>query len=322
MLIDDVKIRVKAGDGGKGVVAFNKNKQSLGPVGGNGGLGGSVYLEGISDYSALNSLRFKKVLSAQNGDNGRGQFVDGKSGEDLIIPVPVGTVAHNLTNGMDQEIIKIGERVLLASGGRGGKGNFQFRSSINTSPKESQPGLPGESFEIRLELKFIADVGLVGLPNVGKSSLLNELTNAKSKVANYQFTTLEPNLGVHFGLVLADLPGLIEGASDGKGLGIKFLRHVERTNTIFHVISAESSSPVNDYKAIRNELGTYNKALLDKKEYVFLSKSDAVSPADVKKKLSALKRLKITATLVSVYDFDSIEKVKVILREIIKKKTA
>lgn len=321
MLIDDVKIKVSAGDGGRGAVAFNKNLMSLGPVGGNGGLGGSVYAEGVSDLSVLNQFRYKKEFEAERGQDGRGQFRDGPEGKDLILQVPVGTVIHNLTTeGITGEITKIGERILLAQGGHGGKGNFQFRSPKNTSPKQFQFGLSGEKFEFRLELKLIADVGFVGFPNVGKSSLLNELTAAKSKVANYPFTTLEPNLGVYYELILADIPGLIEGSAGGKGLGIKFLRHIERTKIIFHFVSAESENPVKDYKTIRKELGLYNKSLLKKPEYLFLSKSDTASPAEIKKKLMALKKINPKVLAISIYDHASIEAVKKILNFLKKEK--
>ena len=210
MLIDDITIRVSAGNGGKGAVAFTKNMMSLGPAGGNGGLGGSVYAVGVSDLSALGQFRFKKEFNAEDGRDGRGQFRDGHDGKNLLLKVPVGTVIHNLTNGTDVVIEKTGERVIVAQGGKGGKGNIKFKSARHTTPTYAQSGLPGESFNIRLELKFIADVGFVGLPNVGKSSLLNALTNAESKVANYAFTTLEPNLGAYYNLILADIPGLIE----------------------------------------------------------------------------------------------------------------
>ena len=212
MLIDDVKIRVAAGSGGNGAVAFNKSKMALGPAGASGGNGGSVYILGVSDLSALNQFRFKKEIKAQDGEDGNPQFRDGNDANDLVLSVPVGTVVHNLNTGEDLDIAKIGQKVLIARGGRGGRGNFHFRSSINTTPKEFEYGRQGELLEIRFELKLIADVGFIGIPNVGKSSLLNELTNAKSKVANYPFTTLEPNLGVYYDLILADIPGLIEGA--------------------------------------------------------------------------------------------------------------
>ncbi len=320
MLIDDVKIKISAGSGGRGAMAFNKNMLSLGPSGGSGGKGADVYAEGISDLGALNQFRFKKVILAENGSDGRDQFKDGHAGKDLILKVPVGTVIHNLNKETQVELSKIGERVLVTQGGKGGKGNFLFRSSTNTSPKQFQKGLLGEEFEFRLELKLIADIGFVGFPNVGKSTLLNELTNAKSKVANYPFTTLEPNLGVYYELILADIPGLIEGSSAGKGLGIKFLRHIERTKIIFHFISAESEKPAKDYKIIGKELGNYNKLLLKKPEYVFLTKSDEVSPAEIKKKLTVLKKLNPKTLALSVFDDASLEKLKDILNKIKEKK--
>lgn len=316
MLIDDVTIKIQAGNGGKGAVAFNKNLMSLGPVGGDGGNGGSIYAEGVSDLSSLNQFRFKKDLTAENGQEGRSQFRDGNDGKDLILKIPVGTVIHNLTNSWETEITKIGERTLLAKGGKGGKGNFKFRSPTNTSPKQFQEGLPGENFGFRLELKLIADIGLIGLPNAGKSSLLNELTKAKSKVANYPFTTLEPNLGTYYELILADIPGLIEGASSGKGLGIKFLRHVERTKILFHLISVESENPARDYKIIKSELKNYSGNLAKKTEYLFLSKSDLLPEKEVKKKLAILKKINKNALPISIHNWDSLEKVKSILNKI------
>lgn len=316
MLIDDITIKVSAGNGGGGAVAFNKNLMSLGPVGGSGGHGGSVYAEGSSNLNALGQFRFKKVLEAENGMNGRGQFKDGHGGKDLILKIPVGTVIHNLTQKNEIEITKIGERVLLAQGGNGGKGNFHFRSSKNTSPKQFQPGLPGENFDLRLELKFIADVGFIGLPNVGKSSLLNELTNAKSKVANYKFTTLEPNLGIYYELILADIPGLIENSSQGKGLGIKFLRHIERTHVLFHFISAESLDPEKDYEIIRKELGVYKNSLLQKPEYLFLTKSDLVTDKVIEEKLKILKKINSNVIAISILNPNSLKNVRNILNRI------
>lgn len=352
MLIDDVRIKIKAGNGGKGAVAFNKNLMSLGPAGGDGGDGGSIYFEGVSNLNALAQFRYKKDIKTKNGGDGKGQFSDGGKTEDIILKVPIGTVITNLETGEAGEITKIGERLLGAKGGHGGKGNFKYRSSINTTPMQFQHGLPGESFRIRLELKLIADVGFIGLPNAGKSSLINELTRANSKVANYPFTTLEPNLGAYYELILADIPGIIEGASNGKGLGIKFLRHVERTKILFHLISTESESLAKDYKVIRNELKTYGEALAEKQEYLFLTKSDLVSPAETKKKLAVLKKInpvrnshkelnsshKLSKTgmpiakrrgiisngtmAISVHDWDSIEKVKKILNKIKEEKLA
>ncbi len=316
MLIDDVKIKIGAGHGGHGAVAFNKNMMSLGPTGATGGKGGSVYCEGVSDLSALGQFRYKKEFEAENGQDGRSQFRDGHDGKDLVLKVPVGTVVHNLTAGTDISVEKIGEQILLAKGGTGGKGNFHFRSSTNTSPKESKPGTPGESFELRLELKLIADVGFIGFPNAGKSSLLNSLTKATSKVGNYPFTTLEPNLGTYYELILADIPGLIEGSSSGRGLGIKFLRHVERTKILFHLISSESDDPAKDYKTIRKELGLYSKELLEKPEYVFLSKSDLAEKEELKKKLAALKKIDSKVIAISIIDDESMKKVEKILNAI------
>jgi len=320
MLIDDVKIKAKAGRGGNGAVAFNATKMSLGPTGASGGNGGSIYFEGVSDLGTLSQFRYKKELAAQDGERGKRQFNDGSNGKDLILKVPIGTVVHNLSTAKDAEIISIGQRLLVAKGGRGGKGNYKFRSSVNTSPTEFQEGLPGEECQLHLELKLIADVGFIGLPNVGKSSLLNELTNAKSKVANYPFTTLDPNLGVYYELILADIPGLIEGASRGKGLGVKFLRHIERTKTLFHFISAESPDPKKDYQIVRNELGAYSKELLDKQEYVFLSKADLLDKNEIDEKLEKLKAIGKEAIPISIIDDKSLGFVEEILRKIIKQK--
>lgn len=322
MLIDEVTLQITAGKGGDGRIAFSKVPGSLGPTGGSGGNGGSVYAEGVSDLSALNQFRFVKELSAQNGIDGRQERNDGTRGEDLVLKVPIGVIIHNATLGGIKEIIHVGERVLLAKGGKGGKGNFLFRSSINTSPKKAQPGLPGEAFSIRIELKLIADVGLVGLPNAGKSSLLNELTNARSKVANYQFTTLEPNLGVYKKtIILADIPGLIEGASGGKGLGTKFLRHIERTRILFHLISAESEDIARDYKTIRKELGTYNPELLEKQEYLLISKNDMTDESVMKKILTKAKKLNGTVMAFSIHDHESILAVRQILDGIAREKS-
>ena len=316
MLIDDIIIKIKAGNGCRGAVAFNKNMMSLGPVGGDGGNGGSVYFEGVSDLSALSQFRNQKEFETENGENGRGQSMDGADGKDLILKIPVGTVIYNLETGDAKEIIKTHERILAAQGGRGGKGNFKFRSATNRSPKQFQEGKEGEVFVIRLELKLIADVGLIGLPNAGKSSLINELTNARSKVANYPFTTLEPSLGVYYELILADIPGLIEGASTGKGLGIKFLQHIERTKILFHLISAESEDLAGDYRVIRKELESYSKELADKPEYLFLTKSDVTTPTEIKKKITALKKLNKNIVAISIHDEDALEKVKTILNKI------
>jgi len=320
MIIDDVKITVIAGHGGKGCVAFSKVKMSLGPTGGNGGKGGSVFIEGVSDIGALRQFRFKKENKAKDGQNGNAQLNDGHDAEDLILHVPAGSVAHILETGEDIEINKIGQRELVAKGGGGGKGNFLFRSSTNTSPRQFEQGRPGQSFKIRIELKLIADVGFVGLPNVGKSSLLNELTNTKSKVANYPFTTLELNLGAYYDLILADIPGLIEGASEGKGLGIKFLRHIERTKTLFHLIAADSANPISDYKTVRSELEKYDSMLLEKPEYIFISKSDTIEKALIKQIKHDFKEIGKEVIIISIIDADSLNNVKKILNKLISEK--
>jgi GTP-binding protein len=317
MLIDDITIKIKAGDGGKGCVAFDKNKFAKGPAGGSGGKGGDLYFVGVSDLGALKQFRFKKEAVAENGKNGKGHFCDGRDGEDVFIKVPVGTIVHFLIKKQKIEIVKIGEPVLIASGGIGGKGNFLFRSSRNTTPLQCQPGRPGESFGVRLELKMIADIGFIGFPNVGKSSLLKELTSANPKVANYPFTTLEPNLGVYYDLILADIPGLIEGASEGKGLGDKFLRHIERTKILFHFISVESEDFKKDYETIRKELGDYKKKLLEKEEYVFISKTDTISEEELKDRLKEWRK---KVTPISIYNYESIEEVKKILNKIMEEK--
>ncbi len=321
MLVDEVKIGVKAGHGGRGAVAFSGQKMSLGPTGGNGGWGGSVVFRGVSDLGALEQFRNKKSLEAPHGGYGAARFVDGKDGENLVVQVPVGTVIENLTTGISTEIIKIGEEVTSAKGGPGGKGNYKYRSPVNTSPKEFQPGLPGEEFEIRLSLKMIADVGFVGLPNVGKSTLLNLLTNAKSKVANYKFTTLEPNLGVYYDLILADIPGIIEGASEGKGLGHKFLRHIERTKVLFHFLAADSEDIENDYKVIRAELLAFNNLLIVKPEYLIISRADTVEPEQLKKLITKAKKLNPNVTAISMYDEVTLEPLKKILNQITAEKT-
>jgi len=318
MLIDSVIITAKAGKGGKGAVTFSKVLMTLGPTGGSGGKGGSVYCEAVPDLGALRQFRSKKVFSAEDGQDGRQAFRDGHDGNDLTLLVPRGTVIHNLTAKTDQELPKIGERVLVAQGGKGGKGNFLYRSATNTTPKQSQPGLPGEECSLHLELKLIADIGIVGLPNVGKSSFLNAVTNAQSPVANYHFTTLEPHLGSYYGLVIADLPGLIEGASSSKGLGVKFLRHIERTRILFHFIDAGTENPIRDYEIIRNELNSYDPLLTQKQEYVFITKTDIISEqycAEIIKELRKHVRNKKTFEL-SINEPQKMAKARKLLNQI------
>jgi GTP-binding protein len=316
MLIDEVTIRLEAGHGGKGAAAFQKVKLAQGPTGGDGGRGANMYFEGCTDINALAFYANKKMIHAEDGKDGRGQFIDGRSGEDLVLKVPAGTKITNLDTGYVQEIAAPGDRLLAAGGGKGGRGNFKFRSSTNTTPKEFEEGTMGDVVNYRLELRLVADIGLIGLPNAGKSSLLNELTNAKSRVANYAFTTLEPHLGAYYELILADIPGLIEGASSGKGLGVKFLKHIERTKTLFHLVSAESDNVSRDYRIVRTELEAYNPELSQKKEYVLLTKADAVTPEVLKELLRILKKEGIAATPISLLEPESIAAVKKILNTI------
>lgn len=320
MLIDDVIIQVTAGHGGNGAVAFNNVPMSLGPTGADGGTGGSVYFEGVSSLDALLQFSYLKEHNAENGENGKKQFRDGAAGKDLILRIPVGTVITNVDTGDVHEITQVGQRMQAARGGIGGRGNFKFRSSRNTTPYEFEEGKPGDTFSFRLELKLIADVGFVGLPNAGKSSLLNTLTGAHTKVANYPFTTLEPALGAYHDLILADIPGLIEGAAGGKGLGTKFLRHIERTKILFHLVSAESEDPIHDYNVVRKELDEYSDVLAEKKEYVFLSKSDSVSSEELKGKIKTLKDAKISADPISIIDESEWQSVTKALKEVLDKK--
>jgi GTP-binding protein len=310
MLVDDVTVRLEAGHGGKGAVAFQKVRLTQGPTGADGGRGGSIYFEGCSDIGALLPLSSKKVIAAGRGMDGRGQFVDGSRGEDVVVKIPTGTTVTNTETGFTREITKIGERILAAGGGTGGRGNFKFRSSTNTTPREYEEGQPGDVATYRLELRLIADVGFVGLPNAGKSSLLNELTAARSKVGSYAFTTLEPHLGSYYGLIIADIPGLIEGASEGKGLGVKFLKHVERTSELFHLVSVESDDPVRDYRTVRAELQAYNPALAEKTEHVYLTKSDAVQPDELQRLRNEFTKAGVHATPISLLDPASLEQVR------------
>lgn len=316
MLIDDVTIHARAGRGGNGVVRFARTMMTQGPTGGDGGNGGKVVLRGVSDLGALRPFRQKKDVHADNGKDGEQNTCTGADGEDLIIPIPVGTLAHNLTTGEEYDMEQIGQEFVVATGGNGGFGNFHFRSSRNTTPEECNPGAPGEEVDLHLQLKLIADVGFVGLPNIGKSSLLNELTNASSRVANYQFTTLEPHLGVYYELVLADIPGLIAGAAEGKGLGHKFLKHVERTRVLFHFVAADSEDPVADYKAIRAELGAFNPKLLEKQEWVIVSRSDERSNEEVQEIIESLKKENPQVVSLSILDESMMVDVKRVLNEI------
>lgn len=310
MLTDEVKIKVMAGRGGDGLVTFDKSKFALGPTGGRGGNGGDVYLKGVSDIFALNKYKGKREYWAPDGKKGGSNRKDGARGEELILTVPIGTVAQNIDTQKTFDITQVDQTVLIAKGGLGGRGNFYFRSPTNTSPQEAEEGKPGEIFNFRLELRLIADIGLVGFPNAGKSSLLNELTKADVKVADYPFTTLEPNLGTLGKIIIADIPGLIEDAHKGKGLGIKFLKHIERTRVLAHCISLESDNIVKDYKTIRKELANYSPELVKREEIVILTKTDLINPSEIKKKERAIKKINPETYLVSIHDYDSLEILK------------
>jgi len=320
MLIDEVKIRVKAGNGGDGACSFSKVKMELGPTGGRGGNGGNIFFEGVSDITALKRFRNQKDFEAEKGQRGKNDRSDGKNGKDLTLLVPTGTVIVKENTGESFEITEVGQRVLVAKGGIGGRGNFYFRSPSNTSPEEWEEGKPGEEFETIMELCLIADAGFIGLPSAGKSSLLNELTKANVKVGEYHFTTLEPNLGaLSGGIILADIPGLIEGASGGRGLGTKFLRHIKRTKVLFHCLSLESENLGKDYAIIRRELGEYDEDMLKKEEIILLTKSDLISPKELDEKKKLLKKINPDILVVSIHDWDSLEELKKKILKIFKK---
>lgn len=306
MLIDEVDIIIKAGHGGPGKVSF-RGKKGGGPDGGNGGKGGDVFVEVTSDLYALNRYVSKKVLAAPIGEPGGSNEKSGSNASDLILMMPIGTFITD-GQGMEIELDELGKKVLLAKGGLGGKGNAFFKSPRNTTPRYAQPGLQGEEKKLNLKLKLIADFGLIGLPNAGKSSILNELTNANAKIGDYPFTTLEPNLGMLNGKVIADIPGLIEGASEGKGLGHKFLKHIEKVKLLLHCISSESENPVKDYKIINKELKEYNPLLLEKQEIILSTKSDLVDKNDLEKKLKSLSKTKKQIIPVSIHDWESLQR--------------
>ena len=305
MLVDDVDIVIKAGHGGTGRVSFH-NKKGAGPDGGNGGKGGDIYVEATSDLYGLNRYVSKKVLAAQNGEAGGKKDKSGADAGDLTLIMPIGTFITD-EEGDEIELDEIGKKVLLAKGGLGGKGNAFFKSPRNTTPRYAQPGLRGEEKKLNLKLKLIADFGLIGLPNAGKSSILNELTNAGAKIGDYPFTTLEPNLGMLNGKVIADIPGLIEGASEGKGLGHKFLKHIEKVKLLLHCISSESDNPISDYTIIHKELKEYSSILLEKQEIILLTKSDLIKDNDLKKKLKSLAKTKKQIISVSIHDWESLQ---------------
>ena len=280
--VDYVKINVASGKGGKGSTHLRREKYVAkgGPDGGDGGRGGHIILRGNSQHWTLYHLKFKRHFKAEKGNDGGKNRITGSNGKDVFIDVPLGTVVKN-TN--DEKIIfeitRDGEEKIVCQGGKGGRGNWHFKSSTNQTPRYSQPGLPNEEMQITLELKVLADVGLVGFPNAGKSTLLSVITDAKPKIADYEFTTLKPNLGIvkyrdFKTFIMADIPGIIEGASDGKGLGHYFLRHIERNSTLLFMIPSDSDDIVNSYNILLKELKKYNPEMLDKSRLIAITKSD------------------------------------------------
>ena len=295
--IDSAKIYVKSGDGGTGHVSFRREKfvPRGGPDGGNGGKGGDVIFVGQPHLNTLLEFNFTKSYIASNGKRGGGSRRSGKAADDLIIKVPIGTeIINEETNEKLYDIVEEGETFVIAKGGMGGRGNSEFATATRQTPRFAQPGIEGEEFNIILQLKLLANVGLVGFPNAGKSTLISTISAAKPKIADYPFTTLVPNLGVvkhgeYDSFTVADIPGLIEGAGDGKGLGIQFLKHVERTSILLYLLDVESEDLKKDYKILKNELKKFNPEMLEKKELVAISKWDIAS----EERIEEIKKLKI-----------------------------
>lgn len=303
-LIDHMTIRAKAGKGGDGVVRWLHEyaREFGGPSGGDGGNGGNIVFRGVRDLNILARYKGRGAFSAEKGGDGGNKNMAGRNGPDTIIDVPVGAVVTRETDGASFEFLEEGEMQVVLSGGRGGAGNAHFKSSVNQYPTEVILGKEGEESSFAIELKLIADAGLIGLPNAGKSSLLNAFTAANAKVGAYAFTTLEPNLGAYFGYVIADIPGLIEGASEGKGLGHDFLRHISRTKVLIHCVAADAEDPLVDYDVIRKEIAGYTGELSRKPEILFLTKADLLSPNEIVLIQKAFKKRKLDAIAVSIID--------------------
>ena len=316
--LDQVKIYIKAGDGGSGSPSFRREKfiEFGGPDGGDGGKGGSIILKSEQNLNTLIDFRYQQHHKAQRGENGSGQNRSGKSGKDLILKVPLGTQIFEEDNKtLLYDFTKIGEEFIAASGGKGGLGNTRFKSSTNRAPKKFTKGAIGEEFTIWLQLKTIADIGIIGLPNAGKSSLLAAITNATPKIANYEFTTLNPNLGVvsydNREITIADIPGLIEGAHEGTGLGTKFLKHIERCKSILHLIDITNENLNKSYNQVKNELKNYSSQLMKKKELIVLNKTDLMNEETTKKIVKEFSKNKNCEVLtLSTIKKESISKIK------------
>lgn len=309
--IDELQFHAKAGDGGTGVVRWRheKGKEFAGAAGGNGGPGGDVYVRAVRDINILARHKSVKQFKAGDGTDGANWSMQGGAGEDRIIDLPIGSIVTNLSSGRTVELIEDGQISKILHGGRGGLGNEHFKASTNVRPEQSTGGVRGEEADFKVGLNLIADAGLIGLPNAGKSSLLNALTHAHAKVASYAFTTLDPNLGVlRGGYILADIPGLIEGASEGKGLGHKFLKHVKRTKILLHLVSLENEDMKDAYLTIRKELEKYGEGLQDKKEVIILTKTDMADEKVIKAARKALKKYSDDILEVTVLDDSSIKK--------------
>ncbi|MBI2614055.1 MAG: GTPase ObgE [Candidatus Levybacteria bacterium] len=312
MLVDNIKLVVKAGNGGDGAATFlrNEGKAKGGPDGGNGGNGGSVYFQGSTNVNDLREFRYKKRIEADDGIPGKHKKLFGKNAQDLTILLPLGTRVTDTTSGKVVEIIDTTTPILIAKGGKGGRGNTEFKSATNQSPRYAEKGTPGEEKKLFLELRIIADVGLIGLPNAGKSSLLSVLTNANPKIGNYPFTTLEPNIGMMNSHAIADIPGLIEGASKGKGLGVEFLKHIEKTKVLVHCIDSCAEDVQKVYSTVRKEFEQYNTSLLDKPEIILFTKTDLADEEIIKNNLKILKKKGDKVLACSIYNQESLNSLK------------
>lgn len=312
MLVDNIKLIIKAGSGGNGSAHLRRDGQTAkgGPDGGNGGNGGNIYFQGSHNLTDLQEFRYKKIITAQSGTDGKRQKMFGRNAPHLTIYVPLGTSITDLKSGASIEITDMVKPVLMAQGGKGGRGNTEFKSATNQTPRNFEKGTPGEEKELFLELRLIAEIGLIGLPNAGKSSLLTVLTNATPAVGAYPFTTLEPTIGMLKTHPIADIPGLIEGASKGKGLGIEFLRHIEKTKILIHLIDLTNTSPKKAYNTIRSEFNKFNPLLLTKPEYIVLSKTDLVDEKVITRLTNLFTKLGKHVFTCSIYNPDSIAKLK------------